>query len=123
LENNFRECSILWGFVNSNVSHYVINISFLSTTRERYYVFALALGAKTSLQGNSSLGHTLLEKGFQKGSLGIAIEEAFWVPCRTLFTEGSTLNPKGFYLEPKRVLQRVLLSGQPKRQPRNPFRF
>ena len=39
--------------------------------------------------------------------------ELFWVPCRTLSTEGSTWNPKGFYMEPKRVL----LWGQPK----NPF--
>uniref|UniRef100_A0A4W5MXM9 Toll-like receptor 22 n=1 Tax=Hucho hucho TaxID=62062 RepID=A0A4W5MXM9_9TELE len=45
---------------------------------------------------------------------------------RTLWGKGSTWNPiefyvepKLFYLEPKRVLQRVLLWGQPK----NPFRF
>jgi hypothetical protein len=39
--------------------------------------------------------------------------EPFWVPCRTLCTEHSTWNPKGFYLGPKRLL----LLGQLK----NPF--
>ena len=48
------------------------------------------------------------------------------VPCRTLCEQGPTWNPKGFYLEPKGfdlevkwVLQRVLLCGQPN----NHFRF
>ena len=39
--------------------------------------------------------------------------EPFWVPCRTLSTEDSTWNPKGFFLERKIVI----LWGPPK----NPF--
>jgi hypothetical protein len=43
----------------------------------------------------------------------------FLVPCRTLWGKGYTWNPVGFYLEPERVLQMVLLWGQIKK----PFRF
>ena len=68
--NYFRARSISCGFVNSNVSQYVINISFLSTTRQRYYLLALALGP----QGN--LGIHSWKKGFQKGA--VAIGEPFW---------------------------------------------
>ena len=46
--------------------------------------------------------------------------ELFWDPCILgSMGKGSTWNPIEFYLEPKRVLQRVLLWGQV----RNPFRF
>ena len=61
---------------------------------------------------------TLL-KIVRRDYLAVPIGEAFLVPHRALF--GSRWNPlrKGFYLEPKRVLQRVPLWGQLK----NPFRF
>ena len=66
------------------------------------------------------------EKGFQKGSSAVPIVEPFLVPGKSLCGKDSTQNQKGFYLEPKwlyiepkKVLQRVLLWGQPK----NPFRF
>jgi hypothetical protein len=36
--------------------------------------------------------------------IGEPFEEPFLVLDRTLFTEGSTWNQKGFYLKPKRVL-------------------
>ena len=43
--------------------------------------------------------------------------EPFWVPCRTISTKVSTWNPKGFYLDPKRVLQ----WGQPRHLLGTPF--
>jgi hypothetical protein len=49
-------------------------------------------------------------------SSAVPIVEPFLVPGKTLCGKGSTLNPepKWFFLEPKRVIQRVLLWGQPK---------
>ena len=69
------------------------------------------------LWGLATTPPPVLEKRVPKGFCGCLHRrflfcfqiEPFCVPCRTLSEKGITWNPKGFYLEPKGVLQRILL--------------
>jgi hypothetical protein len=63
----------------------------------------------------------LFHRGFyiklKKDSSTFPIGEHFLVPGRTLCGKGLTWNPKRLYLEPKRVLQRVLLLTRTAKEP------
>ena len=85
---------------------------------------------KTYIVGNVYTAMYTLPKGFfscpHRRTIFGSRENPFWFQVepsveRVLHEtqKGSILEPKGFYLEPKIVVKRVLLWGQPK----NPLRF